>query len=232
MLRLTPGCRRLSAYGGSGKAGGMPPTHFSQSSKPPSGRYLSFAEREEIAILRAQGHGVGAIARQLNRPPCTIYRELERNAARRHGAREHRATTAQWHADGPLDGQSRRSWRLIQSCEIMCKTGLPVLSPGRTGCPSSARRSCGKAAGPCIDSTDAGRRHGARKEFVAFFGSTSPRMRRCASVTRRSIRHFMCKVEERCAVNCRPACAPVGRCGLPQARTRRLCRDGRVLPRS
>jgi IS30 family transposase len=77
----------------------MPPTHFSQSSKPPSGRYLSFAEREEIAILRAQGHGVGAIARQLNRPPCTIYRELERNAARRHGAPEYRATTAQWHAD-------------------------------------------------------------------------------------------------------------------------------------
>src|SRR6266404_6062738 len=35
------------------KAGGMPPTHFSQSSKALSGRYLSFAEREEIAILRA-----------------------------------------------------------------------------------------------------------------------------------------------------------------------------------
>jgi hypothetical protein len=56
------------------KVGGMRPTHFSQSSKPVSGRYLSFAEREEIAILRAQGHGVGTIARQLNRPPCTISR--------------------------------------------------------------------------------------------------------------------------------------------------------------
>jgi hypothetical protein len=33
------------------RAGGMPPFHFSQSSKPLSGRYLSFAEREEIAIL-------------------------------------------------------------------------------------------------------------------------------------------------------------------------------------
>src|SRR6266478_9475945 len=81
------------------RAGGMPPTHFSQSSKPLSGRYLSFAEREEIAILRAQGHGVRAIARQLNRPPCTISRELRRNAAKRNGAREYRATTAQWHAD-------------------------------------------------------------------------------------------------------------------------------------
>jgi IS30 family transposase len=77
----------------------MPPTHFSQSSKPLSGRYLSFAEREEIAILRAQGHGVGAIARQLGRPSCTISRELQRNAATRHGAPEYRATTAQWHAD-------------------------------------------------------------------------------------------------------------------------------------
>jgi len=77
----------------------MPPTHFSQSSKPQSGRYLSFTEREEIAILRAQGNGVRAIARLLDRPPCTISRELLRNAARRHGAPEYRATTAQWHAD-------------------------------------------------------------------------------------------------------------------------------------
>src|SRR3982075_2026733 len=81
------------------RAGGMPPTHFSQSSKPLSGRYLSFAEREEIAILRTQGLGVRTIAGQLDRPPCTISRELRRNAARRHGAPEYRATTAQWHAD-------------------------------------------------------------------------------------------------------------------------------------
>ncbi|WP_234686089.1 IS30 family transposase [Bradyrhizobium monzae] len=81
------------------RAGGMPPTHLSPSSKPPSERYLSLAEREEIAILRAQGHGVRAIARQLDRPPCTISRELRRNVARRHGAPEYRATTAQWHAD-------------------------------------------------------------------------------------------------------------------------------------
>ena len=81
------------------RAGGLPPTHFSQSSKPLSGRYLSFAEREEIAILRAQDHGVRAIARLLDRPASTISRELRRNAAARHGAPEYRATTAQWHAD-------------------------------------------------------------------------------------------------------------------------------------
>src|SRR6202030_455561 len=81
------------------RAGGMPPLHFSQSSKLLSSRYLSFAESDEIAILRVQGHGVCAIARQLNRAPSTISRELRRNAATRSGALDYRATTAQWHAD-------------------------------------------------------------------------------------------------------------------------------------
>jgi IS30 family transposase len=77
----------------------MPPSHLSRSSKPLSGRSLSFAEREEIAILRAQGHGVREIARRLKRAPSTISRELRRNAATRSGGLEDRATTAQWHAD-------------------------------------------------------------------------------------------------------------------------------------
>ena len=66
---------------------------------PLSGRYLSFAEREEIAILRAQEVGVRETARQLGRSPSTISRELRRNAATRGGRLEYRATTAQWHAD-------------------------------------------------------------------------------------------------------------------------------------
>ena len=66
---------------------------------PPSGRYLSFAEREEIAILTARGRGVREIASQLGRSPSTISRELRRNAATRGGSFEYRATTAQWHAD-------------------------------------------------------------------------------------------------------------------------------------
>jgi IS30 family transposase len=51
----------------------------------PSGRYLSFAEREEIAILLAGGCGVRKIARRLGRSPSTISRELRRNAATRSG---------------------------------------------------------------------------------------------------------------------------------------------------
>jgi IS30 family transposase len=64
-----------------------------------SGRYLSFAEREEIAVLNAQGEGVREIARRLRRSASTISRELRRNAATRGGKLEYRATTAQWHAD-------------------------------------------------------------------------------------------------------------------------------------
>ena len=64
----------------------------------PSGRYLSFAEREELALLRAQGLGVRATARKMGRDPSTISRELRRNAATRSGKLEYRATVAQWKA--------------------------------------------------------------------------------------------------------------------------------------
>ena len=67
--------------------------------EPHTGRYLSFAEREEIAVLRAQNVGVRAIARRLGRCPSTISRELRRNAATRGGCLDYRASTAQWHAD-------------------------------------------------------------------------------------------------------------------------------------
>jgi IS30 family transposase len=60
---------------------------------------LSFAEREEIAILNAAGCGVRAIAHRIGRSPSTISRELRRNAATRGGLLEYRATSAQWHAD-------------------------------------------------------------------------------------------------------------------------------------
>ena len=69
------------------------------SASPLSGRYLSFSEREEIAILKAQGCGVREIARRIDRSPATISRELRRNAATRGGRLEYRAVNAQWHAD-------------------------------------------------------------------------------------------------------------------------------------
>jgi IS30 family transposase len=66
---------------------------------PSTGRYLSFREREEIAILRARGDGVRSIARELGRAPSTISRELRRNAATRCGRLEYRASVAQWKAE-------------------------------------------------------------------------------------------------------------------------------------
>lgn len=75
-------------------AGGMAPISLTE----PTGRYLTFEEREEIAILRAQGTGVREVARAIGRDPGTISRELRRNAATRCGKQEYRAVVAQWKA--------------------------------------------------------------------------------------------------------------------------------------
>ena len=75
-------------------AGGMPPIDLAE----PTGRYLSFEEREEIALLRVKEVGVREIARRIGRDPGTISRELRRNAATRSGKLEYRALVAQWKA--------------------------------------------------------------------------------------------------------------------------------------
>src|SRR3981081_4478000 len=81
------------------KAGGMPPKMFALSAKPLSSRYLSFIEREEIGLLRAQGLSMQEVARRLGRAASTISRELRRNASTRGGCLESRATAAQWLAE-------------------------------------------------------------------------------------------------------------------------------------
>jgi len=64
-----------------------------------SGRYLSCAEREDIAIWRAQNIGVREIARRLGRSPSTISREIRRNASTRTYCLDYKASLAQWHAE-------------------------------------------------------------------------------------------------------------------------------------
>lgn len=81
------------------EAGGMPPTHMALWAKPRTGRYLSFSEREDIAIELAKGSGICTIARKLGRSASTISREVRRNAATRSGRMDYRPSTAQWHAD-------------------------------------------------------------------------------------------------------------------------------------
>ena len=86
----------------------MPPFDLT---KRPSGRYLSFAEREEIALLNAQCKGVREIARRVGRDPGTISRELRRNAATRSGKVDYRASVAQWKAD--LAARRPRTAKLV-----------------------------------------------------------------------------------------------------------------------
>lgn len=90
------------------QAGGMAPLSLSS----PSGRYLSFSEREEVALLRVQNLGVREIARRLDRSPSTISRELRRNAATRGGAtgvpRVYRVVEG---GDGGVSSQDREASR-------------------------------------------------------------------------------------------------------------------------
>jgi IS30 family transposase len=123
------------------------------SRSPLSGRYLSFVEREEIAILRAQGEGVREIARRLRRSASTISRELRRNAGTRGGKLEYRATTAQWHAD--------RRARRPKVAKLVANEALRVYVQERlAGVTANARGA--PVAGPPVRWI--GRRHGRRQD--------------------------------------------------------------------
>jgi IS30 family transposase len=134
------------------KAGGMPPAMFRRSAKPLSGRYLSFAEREEIALLRVQGCSGREVARRLGRAASTISRELRRNAATRSGGLAYRATTAQWHAE--------RSARRPKQAKLALNTALRTYVEERLAgvvvAPGGAA-----VSGPAVHWR--GRRHGPRK---------------------------------------------------------------------
>lgn len=126
---------------------------FRSSAKPLSGRYLSFTEREEIALLKAQGHSIQEVGRRLGRAASTISRELRRNASTRGGGLEYRATTAQWHAD--------RSARRSKPAKLVLNAALRAYVEerlaGRVAAPTGA-----SAAGPVISWK--GSRHGPRQE--------------------------------------------------------------------
>jgi IS30 family transposase len=134
------------------EAGGMSPKSLAPSAKPPSGRYLVFAEREEIALGRAQGQGIREIARRLGRAASTISRELRRNAATRSGGLAYRASTAQWHAE--------RAARRPKGAKLATTAALRTYVQERL---SGAVATPGGAAvvGPAV--AWKGRRHGRRQ---------------------------------------------------------------------
>ena len=134
------------------KAGGMPPAMFGTSARPLSGRYLSFAEREEIALLRAQGCTVQEVARQIGRAASTISRELRRNAATRSGGLEYRASTAQWHAERSARRPKQTKLVLNATLQAYVQDRLAGLVEGPSGV---------SVPGPSVSWK--GRRHGPRQ---------------------------------------------------------------------
>src|SRR4051812_12777010 len=70
------GIGRKTAYSLTVARGGIRPRPRSV----PTGRFLSLAEREEIAIGKAQGKPKAQIARELGRSTSTVTREIARNA--------------------------------------------------------------------------------------------------------------------------------------------------------
>jgi IS30 family transposase len=130
--------------------GGMTPSSLLA---PLSGRYLSFAEREEIALRRARGCGVRQIARQLGRSASTISRELRRNAATRGGRMDYRATTAQWHADQRVRRPKTAKLAANQALRTYVQDRLAGMLTAADGTP---------VPGPEVRWI--GRRHGRRKD--------------------------------------------------------------------
>ena len=132
-------------------------------------RSLNFAEREEIALLRAAEVGVREIARRLGRDPATISRELRRVKHHRQPSDRHRlpyrASTAQADADEkarrPKDAKLATNLplrRAVQS-RLKANTAPSRSRPGsarttptirRCGCRTnpSTRRSTSRAAAP------------------------------------------------------------------------------------
>ena len=140
------------------ECGGMSPLKHGSRSR----RYLTFVEREEIAILRARGRGVREVARRLGRSPSTISRELRRNAATRGGNLEYRATTAQWHAERRAKRPKPAKLADERQTEAVC-TGSPWrLDPdsrwhGRAGTEcaldwTASRSPTGPAVGGLVES--------------------------------------------------------------------------------
>jgi IS30 family transposase len=134
------------------QAGGMAPSHLSLSSKPLSRRYLSFAEREEIALWRAQGLGVREMARRLGRSASTISREVRRNAATRGGNLAYRAITAQW----PAERAARRPKRAKLAANPALRRYVQDRLAGAVVAPGGA-----PVPGPAVPWK--GRRHGRRQ---------------------------------------------------------------------
>ena len=154
--------------------GGMPSISLAE----PSGRYLSFADREEIAILKARDCGVREIARRLSRhrrrSRGSCGATLRRVAASWSTARRPRSGRP----SGPRGGPRWPGLPPTTGSVLMCKTGSLARSQTRTVGRSRVRTCRGRAAAMDVERTAAGGWLGARSRSAAGCGSTSPMMSR------------------------------------------------------
>ena len=174
--------------------GGMPPMDLAA----PSGRYLSFAEREEIALARAGGSGVREIARVLGRAPSTVSRELRRHAATRSRKAQYRAPVAQWKAE--MVARRPKTAKLVENPllasyvqerlagQVRHDDGSAVDGPASAPWPGRGkpRRQDRRWAVRIVG----GPGRGARSRSRAGCGWSSPMLCPCGSATRRSTRPF------------------------------------------
>ena len=135
------------------EAGGMPPAMFKPAAKLLSGRYLSMAEREEVALLLVQDHSLQEIGRRLGRSASTISREVRRNATTRGGGLEYRATVAQWHAE--RSARRPKATKLAGNAVLRSYVEDTLAGVVRTSCGSPVPR-------PTVSWK--GRRHGPRQD--------------------------------------------------------------------
>jgi transposase, IS30 family len=98
-------------------------------------RHVSASERDRLAVLKAQGWTVRAIARRLRRPPSTVSRELARNAAPIYRGsylahRAHARATARWRR-AVCHGRLRDRWVRGYVTRQLTRGWSPELIAGR-----------------------------------------------------------------------------------------------------
>ena len=184
----------------------MPPSMFELSAKPLCSRYLSFAEREEIALLRVQGYSM-----QGGRSPARG--EWHRQSPESCGATpptRKRQPRVSCDDDNNGTPSARHSPPKAEEGEACAQRGVKNLCRGTVGLASlwlragllfQARSCPGKAVGTDHGRTGDGQTPGARSRSPVACRWTSRTTRPCASAMKPSIKRCSFKVEARCAAN-------------------------------
>jgi hypothetical protein len=185
-------------------------------SKPVAGRYLSFAEREEIALLSVQGLGVREIADILD-AIHQPFRESSR-ATRRHvmGVSSIVLRSRSGRRNGSPNDQNQRSWQLMHVCANTFRitwrakyvTPMVVKLPG-----PDRHRSRGEISHIAV--TESGLTAGHLNKLLIGCRLISRMMSLCVSLTKPFIKRSIFKGAARSSASWWVAFAPGARCAFP-----------------